>query len=54
MRRLDILLIGHSQALTDLALELEQHGHSLRRLAAFDERPTGHVDVLIDDASLRR
>ena len=32
MRRLDILLIGQSQALTDLALELEQHGHSLVRL----------------------
>ena len=36
MRRLDILLIGQSQALTDLALELEQQGHSLVRLDAFE------------------
>ncbi|KJZ42855.1 non-ribosomal peptide synthetase [Pseudomonas fluorescens] len=52
MRRLDILLIGHSQALTDLALELEQHGHSLVRLTAVDEQPLGNADLLIDDASL--
>ncbi|MEB0048680.1 MULTISPECIES: non-ribosomal peptide synthetase [unclassified Pseudomonas] len=52
MRRLDILLIGQSQALTDLALELEQHGHSLARLAADDEQPSGNADLLIDDASL--
>ncbi|MFJ3369120.1 amino acid adenylation domain-containing protein [Pseudomonas sp. NPDC086251] len=52
MRRLDILLIGHSQALSDLALELEQHGHSLARLTAVDEQPLGQFDLLIDDASL--
>ena len=52
MRRLDILLIGQSQALTDLALELEQHGHSLVRLTAVDEQPLGNADLLIDDASL--
>ncbi|CAN7733778.1 non-ribosomal peptide synthetase [Pseudomonas sp. LjRoot277] len=52
MRRLDILLIGHSQALTDLALELEQHGHSLVRLKAVDEQPLSNADLLIDDASL--
>ncbi|TFB43590.1 non-ribosomal peptide synthetase [Pseudomonas sp. F01002] len=52
MRRLDILLIGHSQALTALALELEQHGHSLVRLTAVDEQPLGNADLLIDDASL--
>ena len=52
MRRLDILLIGHSQALTDLALELEQHGHSLARLTNLDEQPPGTSDLLIDDASL--
>ncbi|MDO8709528.1 MAG: peptide transporter, partial [Pseudomonas sp.] len=49
MRRLDILLIGQSQALTDLALELEQQGHSLLRLDAFEEAPS--FDLLIDDAS---
>ncbi|MGW8464059.1 amino acid adenylation domain-containing protein [Pseudomonas sp. CLCA07] len=50
MRRLDILLIGQSQALTDLALELEQHGHSLMRFDTLNEQPA--FDLLIDDASL--
>ncbi|VVP58504.1 D-alanine--poly(phosphoribitol) ligase subunit 1 [Pseudomonas fluorescens] len=49
MRRLDILLIGQSQALTDLALELEQHGHSLMRFDTLNEQST--FDLLIDDAS---
>ena len=48
MRRLDILLTGQSQALTDLALELEQHGHSLTRICALDDMP-GQADLLIDD-----
>ncbi|MGZ7460211.1 amino acid adenylation domain-containing protein [Pseudomonas sp. Ma2-10] len=52
MRRLDILLIGQSRALTDLALELEQHGHTLVRLTAVDKQPLGNPDLLIDDASL--
>jgi amino acid adenylation domain-containing protein/thioester reductase-like protein len=52
MRRLDILLIGRSQALTDLALELEQHGHSLVRLTSVDEQPWGPADLLINDATL--
>jgi amino acid adenylation domain-containing protein/thioester reductase-like protein len=52
MRRLDILLIGQSQALTDLTLELEQHGHSLARLANLQEPPLYTFDLLIDDASL--
>ena len=51
MRRLDIVLTGQSQALNDLALELEQHGHSLVRQAASDERSLGNVDLVIDDAS---
>lgn len=50
MRRLDILLIGQSQALTDLALELEQHGHSLVRFDTLNALPS--FDLLIDDASL--
>ena len=51
MRRLDILLIGQSQALTALALELEQHGHSLVRFFdTLDEEPS--FDLLIDDASM--
>jgi amino acid adenylation domain-containing protein/thioester reductase-like protein len=52
MRRLDILLIGQSQVMNDLALELEQHGHSLTRLTAVDEQPLGKADLLIDDTSL--
>ena len=52
MRRLDILLIGQSQALTDLALELEQHGHSLARLANLEALAPSTFDLLIDDASL--
>ncbi|MCY1272693.1 D-alanine--poly(phosphoribitol) ligase subunit 1 [compost metagenome] len=50
MRRLDILLIGQSQALTELALELEQHGHSLTRMFALDEM-SGPADLLIDDGT---
>ncbi|WP_192563024.1 non-ribosomal peptide synthetase [Pseudomonas gozinkensis] len=46
MKRLDILLRGRSQALTDLAQELEQHGHSLLSEAA----PS--MDLVIDDGSL--
>ncbi|MDI2146214.1 MULTISPECIES: amino acid adenylation domain-containing protein [unclassified Pseudomonas] len=46
MRRLDILLRGRSQALTDLAQELEQHGHSLLTETA----PS--MDLAIDDGSL--
>jgi amino acid adenylation domain-containing protein/thioester reductase-like protein len=55
MRRLDILLIGQSQALNELALELEQHGHALTRLSdshALNEQKIGNAELLIDDASL--
>ncbi|WP_433768168.1 amino acid adenylation domain-containing protein [Pseudomonas putida] len=52
MRRLDILLIGRSQALTDLQLELEQHGHTLARVTTLDVPSPAGVDLLIDDASL--
>lgn len=45
MKRLDILLIGTSQAMTDLAQELEQHGHSLTRSGAAQSP----VDLIIDD-----
>lgn len=45
MKRLDILLIGASQAMTNLAQELEQHGHSLQRSAA----GASTVDLIIDD-----
>ncbi|WP_180700235.1 amino acid adenylation domain-containing protein [Pseudomonas crudilactis] len=45
MKRLDILLIGASQAMTDLALELEQHGHTLQRSGV----AAATVDLIIDD-----
>jgi hypothetical protein len=45
MKRLDILLIGASQAMTDLAQELEQHGHAVQRSAAAQ----APVDLIIDD-----
>lgn len=45
MKRLDILLMGASQAMTDLALELEQHGHTLQRSGATHSK----VDLIIDD-----
>jgi amino acid adenylation domain-containing protein/thioester reductase-like protein len=52
MRRFDILLVGQSQALDDLALELEQQGHAATRLTALDETAPRHPDLVIDDASL--
>ncbi|NUT74928.1 non-ribosomal peptide synthetase [Pseudomonas sp. C1C7] len=51
MRRLDILLIGRSQALTDLGLELEQHGHALKRVTSLDGPVSREVDLLIEDLS---
>ncbi|AWY42138.1 amino acid adenylation domain-containing protein [Pseudomonas putida] len=52
MRRLDILLIGRSQALTDLQQELEQHGHTPVRVTTLDDPAPVSADLLIDDASL--
>ncbi|UEB96113.1 amino acid adenylation domain-containing protein [Pseudomonas sp. HN2] len=45
MKRLDILLTGASQAMTDLARELEQHGHAVTRSGA----TPAAVDLIIDD-----
>ena len=55
MRRLEILLKGRSQALGELALELERHGHLLRRLGspqALADATGPQPDLLIDDGSL--
>jgi hypothetical protein len=55
MRRLEILLTGRSQALGELALELERHGHLLRRLGspqALADATGPQPDLLIDDGSL--
>jgi len=45
MKRLDILLTGASQAMNDLARELEQHGHAVTRSGA----TPAAVDLIIDD-----
>lgn len=45
MKRLDILLTGAGQAMTDLARELEQHGHAVTRSGATQAA----VDLIIDD-----
>lgn len=52
MRRLDILLIGRSQALTELGLELEQNGHAVARVTAPGECMPVRADLVIDDTSL--
>ncbi|QXI28695.1 amino acid adenylation domain-containing protein [Pseudomonas vanderleydeniana] len=52
MRRLDILLAGHSQVLEPLRLELEQHGHRLHRLTPGESLPCV-ADLLIEDGSQR-
>ncbi|WP_413793507.1 MULTISPECIES: non-ribosomal peptide synthetase [unclassified Pseudomonas] len=51
MRRLDIAVPGTSQAMTELAKELELHGHGVAR-----QSPAGHdaVDLLIDDGTTPR
>ncbi|MFL7965211.1 amino acid adenylation domain-containing protein [Pseudomonas kielensis] len=51
MRRLDIAVPGTSQAMTELARELELHGHAVVR-----HSPAGHdaVDLLIDDGTTPR
>ncbi|MBB3243916.1 amino acid adenylation domain-containing protein/thioester reductase-like protein [Pseudomonas sp. Tn43] len=50
MRRLEIAVSGRSQAMAELALELERHGHGVVRI----ESPVSHgpVDVLIDDGTV--
>ncbi|TDK50869.1 non-ribosomal peptide synthetase [Pseudomonas moraviensis] len=45
MKRLDILLTGAGQAMTDLARELDQHGHAVTRSGVAQAA----VDLIIDD-----
>lgn len=55
MRRLDIVLVGHSRALRELAQELRQSGHGLTHLSAPlkpEQTLTAHADLLIEDGSL--
>lgn len=56
MRRLDIVLTGRSQALNELAMELERHGHLVRWLdspQAIANAEGLRPHLLIDDGSLR-
>jgi amino acid adenylation domain-containing protein/thioester reductase-like protein len=55
MRRLEIILIGHSVGLSDLAEELHCHGHELRRLTdqmELEGFPISKTALLIDDGTL--
>lgn len=55
MRRLDIVLTGRSQALNELAMELERHGHLVRQLdspQAIANAEGLRPHLLIDDGSL--
>ncbi|MCF4998848.1 amino acid adenylation domain-containing protein [Pseudomonas syringae] len=52
MKRLNIVLVGRSQAMSDLADELEQSGHVLTRFTEDISQPWPSADLLIDDASL--
>lgn len=50
MKRLEIVLLGHSLALGALATELEEHGHLLHRLTTKQSLPN-EVCLLIEDGS---
>ncbi|WP_050507248.1 amino acid adenylation domain-containing protein, partial [Pseudomonas syringae] len=55
MRRLEIVLIGHSLALSELAEELQCHGHHLQRLTdqmELDGVSITETALLIDDGTL--
>jgi len=49
MRRLEIAVSGHSQALAELARELEQHGHGVVDLQSLASH--GAIDLVIDDGT---
>lgn len=49
MRRLDILTIGKSRALNELAQMLTEHGHTLKEL---NKQTAGSADLIIEDGSL--
>ncbi len=55
MKRLEIVLIGHSQALSELATELGDHGHlihQMRDIQALDDSPVIGASLLIEDGTL--
>lgn len=55
MKRLEIVLIGHSRALDELAIELEAHGHLTHRLPdahALENGLAHGASLLVDDGTL--
>ena len=55
MKRLEILLIGHSRVLDDLEVELDSHGHQLYRLIdtpSLENSALNRVSMLIEDGTL--
>jgi len=55
MKRLTIVLIGHSRALRELSAELDSHGHQLHHLTdaqALENSPLSGVSMLIEDGTL--
>ena len=55
MKRLEIVLIGHSRALGELTIELETHGHLTHQLPdaqALEHSPVYGASLLIEDGTL--
>jgi thioester reductase-like protein/amino acid adenylation domain-containing protein len=55
MKRLEIVLIGHSRALSELGVELEAHGHLIHSLSdtrALEDTLVSGVTLLIEDGTL--
>lgn len=57
MKRLEIVLVGHSLALGELKAELSEHGHAVHHLTRHEDLPAiwpDNVALLIDDGSLEQ
>ncbi|MFJ4142067.1 non-ribosomal peptide synthetase [Pseudomonas sp. NPDC089734] len=52
MKRLEIVLIGHSLTLSELHTELLAHGHTVHHLSDPHESVAGKASVLIEDGTL--
>ncbi|WP_162874563.1 hypothetical protein, partial [Pseudomonas viridiflava] len=55
MKRLEIVLLGHSLTLSELNTELQAHGHAVHHLTdltALQSQRTTHASMLIEDGSL--
>ena len=55
MKRLEIVLIGYSRALSELSVELDAHGHLIHRLpdpCALESSSISGAALLIEDGTL--